>query len=199
MANKYTIQTLRDSTSDAIIKITGTFDGTSNELNVSRISANSLYGALDANNVPLGTYRSQSNTAKPYYDLQLTGISYFVNMTQGTGAVEVFWSGYGATAATAYANSATIFHLNMQGDYGNVAGSQLPAIPNNAPNITNNVSITTANTALGDIGIATQGVAANSAYTLIFALRKNNAYYQRGQFNDPAAFNFTPYNLTPNP
>jgi len=199
MANKYTIQTLRDSTSDAIIKITGTFDGTSNELNVSRISANSLYGALDANNVPLRTSLSSSNTAKPYYDLQLTGVSYFVNMTQGSGAVEIFWSGYGATVAAAYANSSTIFHLNQQGDYGNIAGSQLPAIPNNAPNLLNNVSITAANTALGDIGIATQGVAANSAYTLILSLRKNNAMYQRGQFNDPAAFNFTPYNLTPNP
>ena len=46
MANKYTYQVLRDTTTEAVIKLTGTFDGSSNELNVSRITANTLYGAL---------------------------------------------------------------------------------------------------------------------------------------------------------
>ena len=51
MANKFTYQILRDTTTDAVIKLTGTFDGTSGqEANNSRIQANSLFGALDANN-----------------------------------------------------------------------------------------------------------------------------------------------------
>ena len=49
MANKFTYQVLRDTTTEAVIKLTGTFDGSSNELNVSRITANTLYGALATN------------------------------------------------------------------------------------------------------------------------------------------------------
>jgi hypothetical protein len=49
----------------------------------------------------------------------------------------------------------------------------------------------------GDIGIITRGMTANNAYTVIVELRKDNAHYQRGQFNDPAAFNYTPYNMRP--
>jgi hypothetical protein len=30
------------------------------------------------------------------------------------------------------------------------------------------------------------------SYTIILELRKDNAHYQRGQFNDPAAFNYGP-------
>jgi hypothetical protein len=199
MANKYTYQVLRDTVQDCIIKLTGVFDGTGQEANNVRIQANTLYGALDANGVPLYSGISKSNTALPYYDLQLIGVSYFVNMGLGTGTVELFWNGYGSTVAAQYANSATIFHLNQQGDYGQISGSQLPVIYNNAPNMVYNTAqgVTSANTARGDMGVYTSGAAANSSYTLIVAFRKNNAYYQRGQFNDPAAFNFGPYNITP--
>jgi hypothetical protein len=38
---------------------------------------------------------------------------------------------------------------------------------------------------------------ANDSYTMVIELRKNNAHYQRGQFNDPAAFNYPPYGLKP--
>ena len=105
MANKFTYQILRDTTTDAVIKLTGTFDGTSGqEANNSRIQANSLFGALDANNNLLTT----GNTAKSYYDLQITGVKAIVNFTTaGTGAVEMFWNGAGATSAAQYANSAT--------------------------------------------------------------------------------------------
>ena len=64
----------------------------------------------------------------------------------------------------------------------------LATIPNNA--------IGTAN-CLGDIGIQTRGMTANCSYTLIFELRKHNEYYSRGQFADPAAFNYKPYGVTP--
>ena len=192
MANKYTYQVLRDTVTDAVIKITGNFDGASGqELNGSRISANSLYGALDANSVPLRTSLSVSNTALSYYDLQLTGLKYYVNFPTNTvGGVEIYWNGAGSTTAAQYANAATIFHLNMQGEFG--LGEQLPSILNNS-----GLGVS-ANVGNGDIGIATQGAVSNSSYTLIVSLRKNNAMYQRGQFNDPAAFNYGPnYNIRP--
>ena len=179
MANKFTYQTLRDTTTDAVIKITGQFDGTSgNEANNARIVANSLYGALDANNVPLYTALSASNTAKPYYNLQLTSAQYFVSMSTAAppGSVELFWAG------NTTANNATIFYLNGNGEYGS---QQNPAITNNATNPN------------GNLGINTYGVTANTAYTLILAFRKDNAQYQRGQFNDPAAFNYGNYALKP--
>jgi hypothetical protein len=40
---------------------------------------------------------------------------------------------------------------------------------------------------------------ANNSYTIIMELRKHNEYYSRGQFKDPAAFNYKPYGLTPGP
>ena len=182
MANKFTYQTLRDSTTDVVIKLTGTFDSTTQEQNNTRISANSFYGALDANSVPLYSGLSKSNTALPYYNLQLTNLAYFVNMPQGSGAVEIFWNGGGTTAAQQYANSATIFHLNYDGAYG---GDNMVSIPNNAIN------------PKGDLGIYTTGAVANSSYTLICSFRKDNAMYQRGQFSDPAAFNHGIYAIKP--
>ena len=184
MANKFTYQVLRDTNTDAVIKITGAFDGSGQEANGARIQANTLYGALDANSVPLRSSLSVSNTALGYYDLQLTGLKYYVNFpTTNVGGVELYWNGGGANNTAQYANSATIFHLNLHGEFG--LGEQLPAIYNNSIN------------GNGDLGVITQGGTANSAYTLIIALRKNNAMYQRGQFNEPSAFNYKPYNLTP--
>jgi hypothetical protein len=45
--------------------------------------------------------------------------------------------------------------------------------------------------------IKTVGTTANAAYTLIIELHKNGEYYSSGQFQDPAAFNYTPYGVTP--
>jgi hypothetical protein len=188
MANKFTYQVLRDTTNDAVIKITGTF-GTpaADELNTARITANSLYGALNTT----GSALSAGGTALSYYDLQLTGLKYYVNfpVSNPLGSVEIFWSGAGSTAAAQYANSATIFHLQSQGEFG--LGEQLPSITNNS-----GLGVT-ANTGNGNLGVSTQGASANSAYTLIISLRKNNQMYQRGQLNDPAAFNYGPYSVTP--
>ena len=89
--------------------------------------------------------------------------------------------------------SATIFHLNMQGEFG--LGEQLPSITNNSGN-TQNGSI--ANTAgNGDIGVYTSGATANCSYTLIVSLRKNNAMYQRGQFTEPDSFNYGQFGPRP--
>ena len=185
MSNRFTYQVLRDTTTDSVIKLTGNFDGSGQEANNSRIAANSLSGALATNNYLVANSQGgAANTALSYYDLQLTGLKYFVNLpTANVGSVEIFWNGGGANANAQYANSSTIFHLNQQGEFG--LGEQLPSIPNNA--IGGN----------GDIGVYTNGTTANCAYTLIVTLRKNNAMYQRGQFNDPAAFNRSPYGLTP--
>ena len=193
MSNKFTYQVLRDTTTDCIIKLTGTFDGTSQEANNSRIQANTFSGALDANGVILRSSSSLSNTALSYYDLQLTGMKYYVNFptTAPIGSVEIFWNGAGSTPAAQYANSATIFHLNDSGEFG--LGEQLPAIMNNS----GNTIIGAASVGNGDLGVYTTGATANSAYTLILTFRKNNAMYQRGQFNDPAAFNFGIYSTRP--
>ena len=197
MANKFTYQVLRDTQTDSVIKLTGVFDGTSGaEMNLSRIQANTLNNALATNGYLLAnTTNAFANTPLPYYDLQITGVKYYVNFpTTNVGGVELFWTGNNATGtfASGYANSATIFHLNLQGEFG--LGEQLPSILNNSGD-----GIRANTIGNGDIGVATTGGTANSAYTLIITLRKNNAMYQRGQFNDPAAFNYKPggYGVTP--
>jgi hypothetical protein len=180
MPNKFTYQVLRDTTTDAVIKITGQFDGASGqESNNVRIAANSLYGALATNGYPVVNAAGFiANTALSYYNIQLTACQYFVNMGTGNppGAVEVFWAGDVA------ANNATIFYLNGNGEFGS---QQNPAILNNSPKSN------------GNIGITTYGATQNTAYTIMISLRKDNAYYQRGQFNDPAAFNYGPYSIKP--
>ena len=186
-ANIYTTEILKDTTQKAVIKLTANFDGTGGEENQVRIQANTLYGALATNGYLVANTQPGgiANTPLSLYNVQLTGCKYFVNFPSTTpqGSVEVFWNGSGSTAAAQYANSATIFHLNSQGEFG--LGEQLPAIYNNASG------------GNGDIGVYTQGGSANSAYTLIITLRKDNGQYQRGQFNDPAAFNYGPYGLQP--
>lgn len=186
MANKFTYQVLRDTQTDAVIKLTGTFDGSGQESNNARIQANTLSNALATNGyLVANTQGGSANTPLSTYNLQLTGLKYYVNFpaTAPLGSVELFWNGSGATPAAQYANSATIFHLNSQGEFG--LGEQLPSILNNS--VGGN----------GDLGVYTQGGTANSAYTLIISLRKDNAQYQRGQYNDPAAFNFGPYSIKP--
>jgi hypothetical protein len=176
MANIYTYQVLRDTTEKAIIKLTANFDGSGQENNTARIQANTLYGALDANNVPLHSALSVSNTALPYYGLSISRIGYNI-ASQQKGYIELSW-----TAANT-AQSVPIMNMDLCGEYSEDQG--MISIPNNAPGAT------------GDIGVQTFGLPANSAYTLFIEIRKDNAYYQRGQFNDPAAFNYGAYNLKP--
>ena len=190
MANKFTYQVLRDTTTDAVIKITGQFGSpAADELNVARISANTLYGALNTANGPL----SGGGTPLKNYEIQLTGLKYYVNfpVSAPLGAVELFWSGNNTgTVSSSYANSATIFQLQGSGEFG--LGEQLPSIINNSGD-----GVRANTIGNGDIGIQTTGAIANAAYTLIVSVRKNNSMYQRGQFNDPAAFNYGQYALQP--
>lgn len=171
------IQILRDTTEHSVIKITGFFDGTAQESNVTRIQANTLYGALATNGFPVANvYGGSANTTLPYYGLtafRIWGVNSSIN-----GTAELFWN-----ADT----PKTIMYVAGGTDYDGYGN--WVSIPNNAAGTAN---------CTGDIGITTRGMAANDAYTIVVELRKDNAYYQRGQFNDPAAFNYgSNYGLRP--
>lgn len=180
MANRFSYQVLKDDTQHTVIKITGEFDGSGQENNVARIAANTLYGALDANNVPLRSILSVSNTAKPYYGLTVHRVWY--DSDTATGDIQLYW----ANSASALANAGTpIMFLQGNGEYdGN--GNWI-TIKNPTPTAFNN----------GDIAICSRGQVSNASYTIVMELRKDNEHYQRGQFNDPAAFNYGQYSLTP--
>ena len=171
MANVYTYEVLKDTTQKTVIKLTANFDGSGDENNPYRIQANTLYGALDANGVPLNSALSVSNTALPYYGLSVSRIGYNI-ASQQKGCLELFWTNGANTA-----QSVPIMNMDLCGQYSEEQG--MVSIRNNANNAT------------GDIGVRTfgMGYVANTGYTLFVELRKDNAQYQRGQFNDPAAFN----------
>ena len=174
MANQFTYQVLKDTTERAVIKLTGKFDGSGQEDNPNRISANSLSGALNSNTVP--GLLSSGGSPLPYYGLNIHRLWY--DCVNPTGAdVDLYWN----------ANT-TISALLLSGTYEYDGNSNWVTIPNAAYNTTG---------CNGDIGLRTRGFGANTSYTIIIEVRKDNAHYQRGQFNDPAAFNYPPYNLTP--
>ena len=169
MANQFTYQVLKDTTEHAVIKLTGKFDGSGQESNVSRIKANTLFGALDANNIIL----SGANTAKSYYDLTVYRVWYDVNVN---GYVKMFWNGD---------NTYPILEMKGTGEYNN-AGNWI-AIKN--PRLGANVT--------GDIGIQSFGAVANNSYSLIVELHKNNNDYDSGARNYPNDFNFGSFGVTP--
>ena len=173
MANSYTSQIMKDTTEHVVIKLTASFDGTGQESNVVRIQANTLYGALDTSKANL--LSSTANTgALPYYGLGTYRVWY--DCAAG-GDVQLFWN-----AATPQ----PMLIMNGNGEYDG-AGNWI-TIPNNTAGTSGSK---------GDIGIVTRGMAANDSYTIIMELRKDNAHYQRGQFNDPAAFNYGSYGPRP--
>ena len=170
------IQILKDTTEHAVIKLTGLFDGTQQEANVARIVANGLYGALATNGyLVANVFGGAANTTLVYYGLSVErvwGVNSSIN-----GSVELAWQ-----ADT----PKTIMYVSGSTDYDGY--QNWVTIPNNARGTTN---------CIGNIAVTTRGMAANDAYTIVIEVRKDNAMYQRGQFNDPAAFNYPPYGLTP--
>ena len=90
--------------------------------------------------------------------------------------MQLKWQGTG-TSQTIYALGVGSTDTNPQ--------YQLPAITNNAIGPTGNVTIKTV------------GTTTNAAYTVIIELHKNSQFYSSGQFQDPAAFNYPPYGVTP--
>lgn len=181
MANRFSYQVLKDDTQHAIIKLTGEFDGSGQENNTSRIAANTLYGALATNGYLVANSQGgAANTTLSYYGLAIHRIWY--DTDTATGDVQLYW----ANTASPLAN-AGIPILFMQGNGEYDGNGNWITIKNPTVGANNN----------GDIAICTRGQIANASYTLILELRKDNAHYQRGQFNDPAAFNYAPYNLRP--
>jgi len=172
MPNVFSYQVIKDTTEHAVIKLTGKFDGSGQEKNHARIAANSLYGALNANATP--GLLSQGGSPLPYYGLNLNRLWYDCG---STGDVELYWH-----ADT----TVPLVYLNGNGEYDG-AGNWV-TIPNNAKGTAN---------CNGDIAVITRGMVANDSYTLIAEFRKENEYYQRGQFNDPAAFNYGNYSTRP--
>ena len=175
MSNIYTYQTIKDTTEHAVIKLTAKFDGSGQQDDHMVIKANTLYGALATNGYPVANvWGGSANTTLPYYGLSLNRLWYDCATD---GDVQLFW----------HADTwAPIMLLNGNGEFDGMGN--WTTIPNNARG--------TANCA-GDIGVQTRGMVANSSYTIIIELRKDNAFYQRGQFNDPAAFNYGEYGLKP--
>jgi hypothetical protein len=174
-----TYQVIKDTTEKTVIKLTGVFDGSNQEDNPHRIQANTLYGALDANGVPLYTSQSLSNTALDYYGLSIFRVWYDC-VNPSSAYVDVYWNA-----------NPTVSALIVSGTYEYDGAANWVTIPNAAKA---NNQITGCN---GDIGIRTKGMTANNSYTIILELRKDNAQYQRGQFNDPGAFNYPPYGVKP--
>ena len=167
-----TLQVLKDTTEHAVIKLTASFDGSTQEANAVRIQANTLYGAINANTNP-GLLVNGGNPL-PYYGLSVYRIWYDCATD---GDVELYWH-----AGT----NKTIAFLNGNGEY-DAAGNWI-TIPNNTAGTPSSN---------GDIGITTRGMVANSSYTIIMELRKDNAHYQRGQLTEPGAFNYPPYGVRP--
>lgn len=173
-----TYQVLKDTTEHVIVKLTGSFGATpTQEDNPHRIQANTFSGALDSSKANL--LSSTANTGPlDYYGLNVHRIWY--DTTNGTtGDVELYWY------STAGAN--TLMLLSGNSEYDG-AGNWV-TIPNNAKGQAG---------CNGDIGLRTRGMVENTSYTIVMELRKENEYYQRGQFNDPAAFNYGPnYDIRP--
>ena len=179
MANVYTSQILKDDSQHVIIKLTGKFDGTGQEANAVRIQANTLSGALATNGYPVAnTQGGASNTPLSYYGTSIYRM-WFDCTNSNAADIELYWN---ATTPQ------PIMILSGVTEYdGNGNWITIPNVTQGLPG------------ANGDIGITTRGMVANNSYTIIMELRKHNEYYSRGQFKDPAAFNYRPYGLTPGP
>ncbi len=173
MANAFTYQVIKDTTEHTVIKLTGKFDGTGQEDNHFRITANTLYGALDSSKANLLSAAANTGSLS-YYGLTLNRLWY---SGPNNADVNLFW--HADTAVT-------LMMLNGNGEYD--GAGNWTTIPNNTKGTAGSK---------GDIGIQTRGMAANNSYTLILELRKDNEHYQRGQFNDPAAFNYGSYSIKP--
>ena len=173
--NVYQYKVLKDTTEKAVIKLTAKFDGSGQEDNPNRISANTLYGALNANSTP--GLLSSGGSPLSYYGLGIHKLWYDC-VNASAADVELYWN----------ANNTpnTIFFLS--GTYEYDGNSNWITIPNESQGLTG---------CNGDIGIRTRGMLANSSYTIVMELRKNNYDYQRGQLDEPAAFNYGPFGLRP--
>ena len=176
MATSNTQQTLIDTTKRVVIKRVGIFDASGgNEVQTVILDPRTLSGVLNANGAP---YLTGNTLPAGFASNCLTLARVVYHIDAELGHLQLKWQGVDA------ANDRTIFAFGVGGGDTN-PNDNLPVIPNNSPNPTGNVSVQTI------------GTTANAAYTLIMEFHKNGSYFQAGQFNDPAAFNYPPYGVTP--
>ncbi len=173
MANVLTAQTLLDLNKRAVIKFTGTFDGSGQETANTKIIGSLLRGALavDANNNVLV---SQGGSPRSNYVYSIQRIVYDMNIPNGYLTI----SFDGAVPAPAASIHAPWGDLNSQ--------SNLGIIQNNAGTPNGNVTFTTVN------------AQANNSYTVLVEIIKDPSTYDMGQFARPADFNQGPlFNTKP--
>ena len=179
MANHFDTQILSDSHKRTVIKCTGEFDGSGQETANVKIAGMSLSGALTAdtnNNVLLLTTTGALNGAKrTVYRYNISRIVYDVNIPNGS--VKIYWDGANTQP--------TAFNATGSGYYN--SDMNIAAIPNNA------------NGANGNLLFSTSGAIANSCYSIILELHKDNRDYDAGQINTPGDFNFKPGGFGPTP
>lgn len=171
MAISNTTQILVDTTKRTVIKRIGIIDSDENQTII--IDPKTLSGALNANGAP---YQTGNTVATGFANSAFTVSRVIASVDAEVGHLQLKWQGT-TSDATIVAYGVGYHDSNPQ--------YQLPTITNNAVGPTGNISIKTV------------GTTANAAYTLIIELHKNNQFYSSGQFTDPAAFNYTPYDLTP--
>ena len=169
-----TYQVLKDTTEHAVIKLTAKWTDDVQEDNPHRISANTLSGALNANTTP--GLLSDGGSALPYYGLSVHRI-WYDTVNASASDVELYWN----------ANPVVSLMLLSGNSEYDGAGNWV-TIPNAAKGT---------NSCNGDIGIRTRGYTANTSYTIVIELRKDNAHYQRGQLTEPGAFNYNSYGVRP--
>lgn len=172
MAIANSSQTLIDTTRRTVIKRVGIID--SNESQTVMIDPRTLSGVLNAN----GAAYQTGNTLPSGFGASCLAIKRIIyNVDAEVGHLQLKWQG------DVSANDKTIVALGVGAGDTN-PNDNLPVITNNATNPT------------GNITIQTVGTSTNAAYTLIIELHKDGRYFQAGQFNDPAAFNYPPYGIT---
>jgi hypothetical protein len=176
MATSNSTQVLIDTTKRAIIKRVGIFDSAGgDEVQTVLLDPRSLSGVVDAN----GNLWTTGNTLSSGFGANSLAVKRILyNVDAEVGHLQIKWQGTGS------GNDKTMFAFGV-GTGDTNPNDNLPVIWNNATNPT------------GNITIQTVGTTANAAYTLIIELHKDGRYFQAGQFNDPAAFNYPPYGITP--
>jgi hypothetical protein len=175
MATSNSTHILIDTTKRAVIKRVGIFDSSGgDEVQTVMLDPRTLSGVLDAN----GNLWRTGNTLPAGFGGCLTVKRIVYNVDAEVGHVQLKWQGVDE------ANDKTIWAFGVGAGDTN-PNDNLPVIWNNSANPTGNIVIKTA------------GTTANAAYTIILEVHKDGRYFQAGQFNDPAAFNYPPYGITP--
>lgn len=171
MAISNTTQILIDTNKRTVIKRVGIIDSDENQTVV--IDPKTLAHVMNANNLP---YQSGNTVGSGFANSAFTISRVIASVDAEVGHLQLKWQG---TTSDAPIYAFGVGFADTNPNY------QLPTIGNDAVGPT------------GNVVIKTVGTTANAAYTLIIELHKNGQYYSGGQFQDPAAFNYPPYGVTP--